>query len=96
MFIDTDTVADSRGLVGRALREATNNLRSDIQAHKNGNTSIVPKSQLRRKAIVLEGYLAVYNVVYHYGDAEGFDYRLIDNAQAARREVAAMYGKDSL
>lgn len=95
-FIDTDTVADARGIVARALREATNSLNGDLVAHKRGNTSIVPKSQLRRKAIELAGYIGAYQAVYHYGDADGYDIALIVAAQDARRAVAALYGKDQL
>lgn len=96
MFIDTDTVADVRDIVADQLNRAANRINSDIAAHKRGNTATVPKSQIRRGAIVLEGYIGVYNAVFHYGEAEGYDHTLLDKANAARQDAAALYGKETL
>lgn len=94
MFIDTDTVADVRYIVARALREKINNINGDLAAHKQGSTSIVPKSQIRRKSIELKGALEVYMAVYHYGDAEGFEQNLLDAANEARLAVDSLYAKN--
>ena len=97
VYIDTDTVADVRGLVTRSLREAVNALNGDLAAHRNGNTSIVPKSQLRRHAIMLSGQIAMYDSVFLYGMVEGYDEDgVLGMAGQAQREVAALYGKDTI
>ena len=96
MYIETDTVADVRNLVADTLKRQINSLNGDIAAHKNGNTAIVPKAQIRRKAIELAGYVHVYNVVFHWSDAEGYDPTLLDAAHAATTAAAALYGKTTI
>jgi hypothetical protein len=91
MFIDTDTAADVRNIVADSLRRKVNSLNSDIATYRRGQTSIVPKSQLRRKAIELAGQIEVYFAVFHSGDADGFDAALVASAQEA-----ALYAKTTV
>lgn len=84
MFVDTDTVDSVRSLVADALLRKVNSVRSDINANRRGHTSIVPQSQIRRKARELAGVLDVYFAVFHSGDAEGFDQALVDAAQETK------------
>ncbi len=96
MFIDTDTATDVRNLVALALQRAVNSLNSDISAYRRGSTSVVPKAQLKRKAIEMAGSIDMYFTVFHWGEAEGFDPALVDAANAARQAVAEIYGKTKI
>lgn len=96
MFIDTDTTADVRNLVADNLRRKVNTINSDLAAHKRGSTAVVPKAEIKRKAIELAGHIDMYFVVFHWGEAEGFDAALVDQANKARTDVAALYGKDRI
>lgn len=91
MFVDNDTTADVRNIVASSLLRKVNSLRSDINANRRGQTVIVPKAQLRRKAAELSGIIDVYFDVFHYGQAEGFDAALVEEAQATRKAVASLY-----
>ena len=96
MFIDTDTAQDVRNLVADTLQRKVNSLNSDLAAFNRGATAIVPKSQLRRKAVEMAGYIEMYFTVFHWGESEGFDASLIDSANTATKTVAALYGKTKI